>query len=245
MFGVVDDLPGAFGARSGHHVEVVHVVAGRGDRRAVIAVRHQHHVAGADLFEHLDRAVRRAVDPVVAEAAGTVRARGDLEVVDLLELGLGRRVLVVLVRGVARPVAAGGDDLARDQRVGLEDACGAEVVHLPAAVARAAQLDRDVGGGDAAVGERALRPGAADREPALAGDHVGLVDAEVDHVGRAVETEARGASSNVSPSHSTVPPPASGRIITSVSPVREFARSARRRVRLPAARIRSSRPTPG
>ena len=38
-------------------------------------------------------------------------------------------------------------------------------------------------------------------------------------------TDARGDSSNVSPSHSTVPPPASGRIITSVSPVVEFARS--------------------
>jgi hypothetical protein len=33
------------------------------------------------------------------------------------------------------------------------------------------------------------------------------------------KTEARGDSSNVSPSASTDPPPASGRIITSVSPV--------------------------
>ena len=33
------------------------------------------------------------------------------------------------------------------------------------------------------------------------------------------KTEARGDSSNDSPPHSTVPPPASGRIITSVSPV--------------------------
>ncbi len=33
------------------------------------------------------------------------------------------------------------------------------------------------------------------------------------------KTEARGDSSKVSPPHSTVPPPASGRIITSVSPV--------------------------
>ena len=37
-------------------------------------------------------------------------------------------------------------------------------------------------------------------------------------------TDARGASSNVSPSHSTVPPPASGRIITSVPPVASSAR---------------------
>ena len=33
------------------------------------------------------------------------------------------------------------------------------------------------------------------------------------------KTDARGDNSNVSPSHSTVPPPASGRIITSMSPV--------------------------
>ena len=91
------------------------------------------------------------------------------------------------MRGVARPVAAGGDDLARDQRVGLESACGAEVVHLPAAVAGAAQLDGDVGGGDAPVRERRSGAGTADREPALAGDHVVLVDADVDHVGRPVE----------------------------------------------------------
>ena len=69
VFGVVDDLPGAFGAGSGHDVEVVHVVAGRGDRRAVIAVRHQHDVAGAHLLEHLDGALRRAVHAVVAEPA--------------------------------------------------------------------------------------------------------------------------------------------------------------------------------
>ena len=69
VFGVVDDLPGPFGARSGHHIEVVHVIAGRGDGRAVITVRHQHDVAGAHLFEHLDRAVGRAVHAVVSEAA--------------------------------------------------------------------------------------------------------------------------------------------------------------------------------
>ena len=36
-------------------------------------------------------------------------------------------------------------------------------------------------------GNELFGPGAADREPALAGDHVGLVDAEVHHVGRTVE----------------------------------------------------------
>ena len=85
VLGVVDDLPGAFVAGSGHDVEVVHVIAGRGDRRSVIAVRHQHDVAGAHLFENLDRALRRAVHAVVAEAAGIVGPGGDLEVVDLLE----------------------------------------------------------------------------------------------------------------------------------------------------------------
>src|SRR5882757_5474123 len=187
MFGIVDNHPGALGARSCHHVEVVHVIARRRDRRTVVAVRHQHDVAGAHLLEYLDGAVGRAVHPVVAEPARTVGAGRDLEVVDLLELRLGRRVLVVLVRRIARPVPAGGDHLARDQRIGLEDTRGAEVVHLTAAVACTPQLDGHVGGGHAAVGERPFGAGAADRESAFTAEPVLLPDAEVDHVGGSVE----------------------------------------------------------
>ena len=130
VFGIIDDLPGPFGAGSGHHIEVVHVVARRGDGRAVIAVRYQHHVAGAHFFEHLDRAFGRAVDAVITEAARIIWAWSDFEVVDLLQRGLDGSVLVVLVRRIARPVAAGRDHLACDQRVRLENPCGAEVVHL-------------------------------------------------------------------------------------------------------------------
>ena len=72
--GVVADQPGALGAGAGHHVEVVQVVAGRGHRRAVPAVRHEHDVAGADLGEHVDRPVGGAVDPLVAD--GIARPSG-------------------------------------------------------------------------------------------------------------------------------------------------------------------------
>ena len=131
--------------------------------------------------------LRCAVDAVVAEAPGIVWARGDFEVVDLLERRLDRRLLVVLVRRIARPVAARGDHLAGDQRVGVENACGAEVVHLAAAVAGAAQLDGNVGGRHPAVGQLSLGAGAADRESSFAAERVALAGAEVDHVGGAVE----------------------------------------------------------
>ena len=210
----------------------------------MISVWHQHDVAGAHLLEHFDRTVRRPVDPVVSEPARPVGATGDLEVVDLLEFRLGGRVLVVLVGGIARPVTAGRDDLTGDQRVGLENPCGAEVVHLAAAVAGAAQFDRNVGGGDAAVRERVLGAGAADREPALARDDVRLVDADVDHVGRAVEHRRPrrqfeclavafdGAAAGQRQNHHL----GAGR--------GQFGPPGCRRVRLPAARIRSIRRIP-
>src|ERR1700728_2350413 len=78
------------------------------------------------------------------------RPRRDLEVVDLLELGLPRPFLVVLVRRVRRPGAGRGERLAGDQAVGLEGTGRAEVVRLPGAGAGAAQLDGDVRGGPVA-----------------------------------------------------------------------------------------------
>ena len=92
----------------------------------------------------------------------------------------------------ARPVAAWGDHLAGDQRVRLENACGAEVVHLPAAVAGAAQLDRHIGGGDATVGQPPACPGPADRDPAFATQRIGVAGAEVDHVRRTLEQKCSG-----------------------------------------------------
>ncbi len=101
VVGVVDDLPGASRRRAGHHVEVVQVVAGRGHRGAVVAVRHQHDVTGAHLFEHLDRAGPGAARPGGSRSRGSCpRSGGDLEVVDLLELGLGS--------GCSRRACAGG-----------------------------------------------------------------------------------------------------------------------------------------
>ena len=75
--------------RSGHHVQVVHVVAGRGDAGPVPAVRHQHRVAIMDLFADVDVVAGRGGRAHEAQARLTVRAGGDLEVVDLLQLGLG------------------------------------------------------------------------------------------------------------------------------------------------------------
>ena len=171
--GVVADEPGPLGTRAGHDVEVVEVVAGRGHRRAVPAVRHEDDVAGAHLGEHVDRPLVGAVDPLVADRA---RARGlrragrrcDLEVVDLLELGLDARpLLVVLVRRVGAPVAGRGDDLAGDDRVGVEHAGDAEVADLAATrrrprAARRARLRRPRDGTAACAvasrGRRRRRP---------------------------------------------------------------------------------------
>ena len=123
-------------AGPGHHVQVVEVVAGRGHRGAVVAARQQHRVAAADLLEDVDAG---AVGALVGDAAV-----GDLEVVDLLERGLDARdLLVVLVRRIGGPVAAGRDHLDGDQAVGGERLGRAEVVDLAAHLPRAAQLDRD------------------------------------------------------------------------------------------------------
>ena len=81
------------------------------------------------------------------------RARRGLEVVDLLEPGLvAGDVLVVLVGRVRRPVLGGRDDLADDELGGIQRLRGAEVVHLPARRAGAAQFDGRARGGMYATG---------------------------------------------------------------------------------------------
>ena len=77
---------------------------------------------------------------------GAVRAGGDLEVVDLLQLGLVLTGLVVLVGGIGGPVAARGEDLDHDHLVGRERRRGADVVDLAAGLAGPPQLDRDLPG---------------------------------------------------------------------------------------------------
>src|SRR6476660_9667326 len=190
VFGIVDDLPCPFLAGARHHIQVIHVVPGRRDGRTVVAMRDEDDIAAAHLLEHLDRTVGRAIYTVIAEPTGITWPRVDLEVVDLLQRRLDGSVLVVFVCRVARPVAAGGDHLDRHQRVGLENACGAEVLHLPAAVAGTAKLDRHVGGGHPAVRQLTLGPGSADRETTLTAQGVCVVDADVNHVGRPVENRS-------------------------------------------------------
>src|SRR5699024_8984599 len=144
------DVPGALRLRAGHHVEVVHGVAGGGGAGAVPAVRDQHGVAAAHLAEHVDLGVLSAGGgPVVAEAGAAVGGVLDLVVVDLLQLRLPVLAVVdgriVLVGRVAGPVAAGGDDLAGDEAVHpVEGADGPEVAHQAGHVPAAADLDRHV-----------------------------------------------------------------------------------------------------
>ena len=121
---VVTEGHGASARRSGQHVQEVEVVAGRGHRRSVVAVGNQDRVAGRHFGEDVDLAIgSRAVDALVAAGTGCHRAAAppvDLEVVDLFQHRFARTLLVVLVRWVRRPVAARGEDLDRDQSVGLE-----------------------------------------------------------------------------------------------------------------------------
>ncbi len=109
----------------------------------MIAVRHENDVARADFLEHFDRSLGGSVHAVVAETFGPGGASVDLEVVDLFQGRFDVAVLVVFVAGIRRPVPAGGDDLTRDDGVGLEGVCGGEVVNLSAAVPGTAELDRN------------------------------------------------------------------------------------------------------
>ena len=203
MCRVVADQPGPLGAWSRHDVEVVQVVARSSHRRSVPPVGHQDDVAGPDLGEHVDLAVRGAVDPQVSDRVGALgRAVGglDLVVVDLLQLRLDAvTVGVVLVRRVRAPVAGRGDDLAGDERLGLEHAGHPEVADLAGRLAGAAQLDGDIG--RAEVLEARNRPdricghdGDSEGDPGRLGrlEHDVAVAGDVGHVGRSVED--RGAA---------------------------------------------------
>src|SRR5919112_4493295 len=139
---MVGDLPGPLRRGAGHDVQVVHVVARRGHAGTVPAERDEDGIAVVDLLEDVDRVAGRGRGPHEAQPWLAVRAGCDLEVVDLLELGLRLRGLVVLVSRVGRPVAARGDHLAGDDRAGLERVRGGEVAHLTAGLAGPPQLDR-------------------------------------------------------------------------------------------------------
>ncbi len=166
MVGVVAERHRPLRCRAGQHVQVIHIVAGRRHGRAVVAVRDQHHVAAANLGQHVDLPVRpRRIDPLVAQPVPPIFL-GQLEVVDLLEHGLAGSGLVVLVWRVRRPVTARRQHLDRDELVAIEGVGGAEVVDLPGRLAGSAQLDGDVGGRAVAHRERARGGRRRQREPA-------------------------------------------------------------------------------
>src|SRR5258708_9701058 len=89
-------------ARAGHYIEVVHVVAGRGHRRSMPAVRDQDDVARAHLGEDVNRPFRGPVDPLIAEA-GSAGTGSELEGVNLPEPPLPCPVFVGLGRPGGRP----------------------------------------------------------------------------------------------------------------------------------------------
>src|SRR5919198_390966 len=137
-----------------------------------------------------------AVHPLVPHPGP---AAAHLEVVDLLQRRLLRRpLLVVLVGRVGRPVAAGGEHLHGDQLVGLERLRGAEVVHLAAGLAGAAQLHLDALGGAVAGRQPPPRPGGGQGEAAAAvaadlgvrvARQVGEVGDTGEHVGSAPQLQ--------------------------------------------------------
>src|SRR5699024_2058618 len=169
--GIVADQPHPLLVGAGHDVEVVVVVAGGGGQRPVVAEGHEGDVAGAHRCRGGDLTGGRGVGREQGEQIGClggVGSTGDrgLEVVDLLEAGLrsGDR-LMVFVRGIGRPVAAGGDDLAGDDLHAVGSGRGGEGVDLTARDGRTAQFDGNLGGGHELDGARLLGRCLGDGDP--------------------------------------------------------------------------------
>ena len=159
----------------------------------MIAVGHESDIAVVDLAAQVDRAVGAAVGAVQTKALGTLGTVFNFEVVDFFELALVLGVLLVLVGRVGGPVAARGDDLAR-QQVGSGDAFDSEgvVVNLARAVAGTAQIHANlalgiVGDGDVASGESG---GEGKTTAEGGGDRQGLATSHVQVVGDAGENAA-------------------------------------------------------
>jgi hypothetical protein len=146
----------------------------------VVAARHEHDVAVGDRDRLVERAVR-GVDPLEGEAARVAQA----VVVGLLEQRLvGRRVAVVLVRRIARPVTGGGDHLGDEQRLGLLG-LHQDVRDPPLLAAGAA--GEQLRGVEQARLERAGRRRRADRHLALALDPPGRPGRHVQRGRRTLE----------------------------------------------------------
>ena len=100
--------------RPRHHIEIEKIVAVRRPD-GMIAPRHQHDVPVRDCQSLVERAVV-GIDALEGEALRRLQA----VIVCLLEIRfVGQRVPVVLVRRIARPVAARRDDFDDQQALGL------------------------------------------------------------------------------------------------------------------------------
>ncbi len=140
MSGVVGCPPCPL-SRPRHDVQVVQVVAGSRHRRPMVTVGDEHDVSRAYLRQEVYRARWRAIDALVGDPGATRWAGADFEIIDFLQLGLFRAALVMLVRRVGLPVAAGREHLAHQELVGRERARHAVVHNSPRAVAGPAVLD--------------------------------------------------------------------------------------------------------
>ena len=146
---------------AGQHVQIIGVVSVGGHER-VIAAAHRDDVAVRD--------ADRCIAPLSIDAMEAVTVRVAVaEIVDLVEIGLARRIVdVVLVRRIAGPVAARREHLAHQQTVGrkgrrhdVDDLAGgvAAAANLLAAIARLddargqAERPRPHGDHGAAVGD--------------------------------------------------------------------------------------------
>ena len=191
----VIDSRQALGA-AGQDVEVVGGVADRaGDR--VIALGDQHHVVVTGDDGRVDGVaglVQRRIGAGIDSLQGIALRPVELVVVDLIQVGLdqaavgGDPVDIVLVRRVARPVAAGGVDLHHDQPLARK-AGWEHLVDLAGGVIAPANFDADLGRGDQPRREFLIGRDPGDREFAVGGcrhRQVG-VNRQVERIGQAGE----------------------------------------------------------
>jgi hypothetical protein len=140
--GVLESLQGALGCGACENVEIVKVVTVGCDGR-VISPRDQEKLSVVHRLGEVEVPFG-TVDPLHGPS---VLGISEAVVVGLLEFRLALLVVLVLVRGVARPVAARGPDLDDVQPISGESG-EHQAPDLPRRVATAAELDVDIVRGD-------------------------------------------------------------------------------------------------
>jgi hypothetical protein len=159
FLGIVE-FPGAHGA--GHDVEVVEVVAVDGGA-GVVAFWDHGDVAVFDGHRFVELAIV-GVDALKGEALGWVEA----VVIGFLKLGfVGQVVLVVLVAGIGRGAAVGGDDFNNEQAFGALVLLGQNVADITRVGARASGFNREFIGRNHKSSAASLGGGGANVDDAI------------------------------------------------------------------------------